>query len=360
MSAEDKTEEATPRKRQKEREKGNIAKSQDLNSALMLCAAVGLCLVLSHYFLRKLKEIMHFTFTNLPSGDISGDMMISTIRYYMIVFGEIVFPFAIPLFFITIFLLWTQIGNLFSVEKLKPKFDKLSPSTILNNAKKQLNPVELRNVVEFVKSLLKMGCVFAAGYSVIMARRDDLLGLLGASPAAGLSVIGSILVQMVVAICIMMLLIGYIDKKYQVYEYEKAIKMTKKEVKDEYKDSEGNPEVKSKIKGIQLKFARQRMMAAIPEADVIVTNPTHFAVAIKYDKEVSPAPIVVAKGVDYLAFKIREIGENNNIPIVENRPLARSLYKLVPVNGTIPAELYVAVAEVLAWVYNKNRQGVTT
>lgn len=359
MSTEDKTEEATPRKREKERKKGNIAKSQDLNSALMLCAAVGLCLILSPYFFRKLQAIMRYTFTNLQT-DITRDSMVDLIRYYAISFGEIVFPFAILLFFLTIFLLWTQVGPLFSMERLKPKFDKLSPAAILNNAKKQLNPAELRNIVEFVKSLLKMACVFAAGYSVIMARKDDLFGLLGASPATGLAVIGSILVQMVLAICIMLLVIGFIDKKYQTYEYEKSIKMTKKEVKDEYKDSEGNPEVKSKIKGIQMKFARQRMMAAVPQADVVVTNPTHFAVAIKYDKASSLAPIVVAKGVDYVAFKIREIAENNNVPIYENRPLARSLYRLVPVNGMIPAELYVAVAEVFAWVYNRNKQGAKT
>ena len=357
MSSEEKTESATPRRRQKEREKGNIAKSQDMNSALLLCAAVAMCLVFSPFMMEKLQNLMRFTFTNLQPQEITQSASIPLIIHYAIELCYALFPFLALLFFVTIFLLWTQIGNMFAIEKIKPKFDKLSPMTILNNAKKQLNPVEPRNLVEFVKSFLKMGCVFAVGYSVIMARKDSLYGLLGAAPATGLTVIGSILIQMVVSICILLLVIGYIDKKYQTYEFEKSIKMSKKEIKDEYKDTEGNPQIKSKIKGIQMQFAQQRMMSSVPQANVVVTNPTHFAVAIKYDKNVSPAPIVVAKGADYVAFKIREIAENNNVPIVENRPLARALYKLVPVDGMIPAELYVAVAEVLAWVYNKNRQG---
>ena len=132
--------------------------------------------------------------------------------------------------------------------------------------------------------------------------------------------------------------------------------MTKQEVKDEYKDTEGDPKIKAKIKGIQTQMARQRMMSAVPKADVVVTNPTHYAVAIQYDKTTAPAPIVVAKGVDYLAFQIRDIARNNNVPIVENRPVARALYNKVPVDGIIPSDLYVAVAEILAYVYNlKNR-----
>ena len=132
--------------------------------------------------------------------------------------------------------------------------------------------------------------------------------------------------------------------------------MTKQEVKDEYKDTEGDPKIKAKIKGIQTQMARQRMMSSVPKADVVVTNPTHYAVAIQYDKSRAPAPIVVAKGVDYLAFEIRNIAKNNNVPIVENRPVARALYNNVPVDGMIPADLYVAVAEILAYVYNSKRE----
>ena len=129
--------------------------------------------------------------------------------------------------------------------------------------------------------------------------------------------------------------------------------MTKQEVKDEHKDTEGDPKIKARIKSIQMQMARQRMMSSVPNADVVVTNPTHYAVAIKYDKTKAPAPMVVAKGVDYLAFQIREIAKENNVPIVENRPVARALYNTVPIDGMIPSDLYVAVAEILAYVYRQ-------
>ena len=132
--------------------------------------------------------------------------------------------------------------------------------------------------------------------------------------------------------------------------------MTKQEVKDEQKDIEGDPKIKARIKSIQMQMARQRMMSSVPSADVVVTNPTHYAVAIKYDKTQAPAPMVVAKGIDYLAFQIREIAKNHNIPIVENRPVARALYNTVPVDGVIPSDLYVAVAEILAFVYNSKKE----
>ena len=151
--------------------------------------------------------------------------------------------------------------------------------------------------------------------------------------------------------CLAMLILGFIDKKYQQYEYEKSIKMTKQEVKDEQKDIEGDPKIKAKIKSIQMQMARQRMMSSVPQSDVVVTNPTHYAVAIKYDKTQAPAPIVTAKGVDYLAFQIREIAKEHNVPIVENRPVARALYNNVPLDGMIPSDLYVAVSEILAYVY---------
>ena len=161
---------------------------------------------------------------------------------------------------------------------------------------------------------------------------------------------------MIINMCLAMLILGYLDKKYQTYEYEKSIKMTKQEVKDEYKDTEGDPKIKARIKSIQMQMARQRMMSAVPQADVVVTNPTHYAVAIQYDKSKAPAPMVVAKGVDYLAFQIRDIAKSHNVPIVENRPVARALYNTVPVDGIIPSDLYVAVAEILAYVYNSKKE----
>jgi flagellar biosynthetic protein FlhB len=211
-------------------------------------------------------------------------------------------------------------------------------------------------MVEFAKSILKLVIVGACGYAAINSREGDLLGLIGLETPIALNIIGSILINMIINMCLAMLILGFLDKKYQTYEYEKSIKMTKQEVKDEHKDIEGDPKIKAKIKSIQMQMARQRMMSAVPQADVVVTNPTHYAVAIQYDKSKAPAPIVVAKGVDYLAFQIRDIAKNNNVPIIENRPVARALYNTVPVDGIIPSDLYVAVAEILAYVYNNKRE----
>jgi len=178
---------------------------------------------------------------------------------------------------------------------------------------------------------------------------------LGLPVAASFATISDVVTQMIIMMCIAMIFLGLIDKKYQDYEYNKSIKMSKQEVQDERKNQEGDPQIKSKIKAAQMQFQRQKMMQNLKTADVVVTNPTHYAVAIRYDIEKAPAPQVVAKGVDFLAFKIRDIAKENGIPIQENKPLARTLYKMVPVEGLIPPELYVAVAELLAFVYNKNK-----
>lgn len=244
-----------------------------------------------------------------------------------------------------------DVGPVFTFEKIKLNFKNISPQRIMENVKRLINPFQPRTMVEFAKSILKIVIVAACGFSAVNSRKGDLLGLIGLEIPAALSIVGSILVNMIINMCLAMLVLGYLDKKYQTYEYNKSIKMTKQEVKDEYKDTEGDPKIKAKIKAIQTQMARQRMMSAVPKADVVVTNPTHYAVAIQYDKNVAPAPIVIAKGVDYLAFQIRDIARNNNVPIVENRPVARALYNKVPVDGMIPSDLYVAVAEILAYVF---------
>ena len=192
-------------------------------------------------------------------------------------------------------------------------------------------------------------------YFVINARKGEIFNLIGVDLPQSLSTIASIIFDMLIRICIILFFIGIADKKYQQYEFEKSLKMTKEEVKDEAKNSEGDPKIKAKIRAIQMQFAMQRMMSSVPKADVIITNPTHYSVALKYDSKAASAPQVIAKGVDFIAFKIREIAKHNDVPIVENPPLARTLYKIVPLDGLIPAELYVAVAEILAMVYKANK-----
>ena len=353
--AAEKTEEATSRRRTKERERGNVAKSKDMESAMVMIGGIALLGVFAKYMYTNIQSMMHNTFTNLNPYSIDTSSIIGMLYPYFRYLGIIVVPFFVALFIFAIIVIRMDVGHVFSLQKAKFNLENLSPQRMLQNAKRLVNPFQPRSMVEFAKSILKLVIVGACGYSAVNSRKGDLLGLVGLEIPISLNVICSILINMIINMCLAMLVLGYLDKKYQTYEYEKSIKMTKQEVKDEHKDIEGDPKIKAKIKSIQMQMARQRMMSAVPQADVVVTNPTHYAVAIQYDKSKAPAPIVVAKGVDYLAFQIRDIAKNNNVPIVENRPVARALYNTVPVDGIIPSDLYVAVAEILAYVYNSKR-----
>lgn len=357
MSSE-KTEDATAKRKGDERKKGNIPKSQDLNAALTLSVGVGLLASQSAKILENLKSLCVYTFTHLNPAKIETGNIIGLFAPYAIATGKIVLPFLLTLMIMGAIVVRVQVGHLFAIDKLKPNASKFSPASIINGLKKLLNPFDMKNIVELLKNLLKVIIVGSCGYSVLNERKEELFALVGVDIPTAFVVLGSILVQMLTNMCIVMVILGIIDKKYQDYQFAKSIKMSKQEVKDEWKNADGDPHVKARIRAAGMKMLQQKMMSAIPQADVVVTNPTHFAVAIKYSKDKAPAPIVIAKGVDFMAFKIREIAQENKIPIVENKPLARSLYKLVPVDGIIPADLYVAVAEVLAYVYNKNKTGV--
>lgn len=355
MADEEKTEAATPRKREKEREKGNISKSQDMNSALTLSIGVGLLAGMAPMILSKLKTLFQYTFTHINPQNIEINDITALFAPFMLVATQLILPFLIVLAVAAAIIIRTQVGALFSVKVIQPKFDKLAPASIFKGLKKTFNLFSAKNIMEITKSFIKVIAVGGIGYATIKGRENELYGLIGADIHTGFILLGSILMQMLINMCIMMLIIGIIDKAFQHHQFEKSIKMSKQEVKDEWKNMDGDPKIKARIRAAQMQIMRQKMMSQVPQADVIVTNPTHFAVAIKYNKEKAPAPIVIAKGVDFMAFKIREIAKEHNIPIVENKPVARALYKMVPVDSIIPAELYVAVAEILAYVYGREK-----
>ncbi len=352
----ERSEAATPRKRRKEREKGNIAKSKDLMSAVTITIGIVMLFVLSGWMMNRMMVAMYYAFTNLNPSSYDKSELMGTLAPYVKLMAQAVLPFFCSIFILTIFALRMQIGQMFAIEKIKPKFDNISPKKWVSGLKRLLNPFDPQKLMELAKSLLKVIIVGACGYSVVHSRLDEMYALLGAEPTIVFQVIGSILAQMFLNMCLAMLIIGFLDLKFQTYQFEKSIKMTKQEVKDEFKDTEGDPKIKGKIKAFGMKILQQKMMASVPTADVVVTNPTHYAVALKYDRSVQPAPYVVAKGVDFIAFKIREVAQNNNIPIVENRLVARTLYNLVEIGGIIPSEMFQTVAEILAYVYNKNKR----
>ncbi|MGN1124776.1 MAG: flagellar biosynthesis protein FlhB [Candidatus Gastranaerophilaceae bacterium] len=352
----EKTEEATPRRRSKEREKGNIAKSKDLMSAITVTLGIVLLGAFSGWIMNRFILAMHLAFTNINPKNIDINEMIGLMAPHVRIMGEAALPFMISLLVLVTISIRLQVGKIFALDKIKPKFENISPKKWVDGLKRLLNPFEPNKVVELVKSVLKVIIVGFCGYSAVHARLDDMYALLGADPNVVFAVIGSILTQMFINMCLAILIIGLLDLKFQTYQFEKSIKMTKQEIKDEMKDTEGDPKIKSKIRAMGQQLLQQKMMASVPTADVVVTNPTHYAVALKYDRSVKPAPYVVAKGVDFIAFKIREIAQNNNVPIVENRLVARTLYKLVEINDIIPSDMFQAVAEILAYVYNSRKR----
>lgn len=351
--ANERTEEATPKRRHEIRSKGQISKSQDLNSAIMLALGLYLLYLFGPMIMDKFKYVGIDVFTRLDPSRINPDNIMSFFIPYISITASILLPFFLILMIVGVLIQYAQVGPLFSLKAIAPKLDKLSPMSMVNNLIGLFKP---KSLVEIIKSLIKMLIVGGICYSMIQSKKIEILAMQGASLETALGVTAGILFQMMTQIFIALIVLGILDKKYQDYEFSKSIKMTKEEIKDERKNSEGDPQIKSKIKSIQMKFAMQRMMTEVPKADVIVTNPTHYAVALRYNTAIAPAPQVIAKGVDYVAFKIREIAESNNVPIVENVPLARTLYKVVPLEGLIPADLYVTVAEVLAYVYRTNKR----
>ena len=349
----EKTESATPKRRAKERDKGHIAKSQDFTSGLLLTCGILLMYKMGGGMLEKLKTCCIDTFSNLKPENISNNDIFSILAPYFTTYTDITVFFFLMLSVCAIIILRFQTGPLFAKEALKPNLNKFSPASMVKALVGKFNLFKPRQMVEFIKSIVKTVMVAMVGFKVLTKRKNELFGLIGADPSTSIMVIGSVLFELLITICVILIIIGIIDKKYQNYEYEKSIKMSKQEVKDEFKNSEGDPKIKGRIRSFGMKIMQQKMMANVKEADVVVVNPTHYAVALKYEPDAMIAPIVVAKGVDFIAFKIREIAKNNGIPIVENKPLARSLYKMAEVNSFIPQELYVAVAEILKYVYSR-------
>lgn len=350
--SDERTEKPTAKRLQKARSEGKVSKSQDLNSAVTLLLGLSVLVIYFSFIFNRFKQVSITLLKNLDPSLITRENILGFLATYIVEILTLLLPVMAVMVIAGVSINLAQVGPLLSFKSIKPDLSKLSPMKIAQGFKKF---VELKSLVELGKSLIKLAIVGGAGYAVINKHKMEILSLLGAHPETGLVVMGKVMFELILVICIILLILGIIDKKYQDYEYEKSLKMTKQEVKDERKNMEGDPKIKGHIRRMATKFATQRMMSAVPSANVVVANPTHYSVALRYDQSSAPAPQVVAKGVDYVAFKIREIAEANNIPIVENPPLARTLYKIVPLDGMIPAELYVAVAEVLAYVYRTNK-----
>lgn len=346
--SEEKTEAPTPRRRSEARRKGEVTKSMEVNTAFALLAAFAVLNATGKQSAGTLSTLFRRVFTKIGEAGTVDAFSIEAIRAggLSLVFSmvQIVAPLILTMTAVGIVVNLAQTGLLFSTEALQFNFKRLDP---INGLKRMF---ALRGVVELFKSAIKITIV---GWVVYTAIRDNITTFAMASNMQ-LSVAIGRMVDMIITIGMrvgmVMLVIAAIDYFYQRHEHEKSMRMTKQELKQEMKEME-NPELRARIKSRQRQIARQRMMAAVPTADVVITNPTHFAVALQYDKNKMFAPQVVAKGQELVAQRIKELAKEHNVPLVENKPLARTLFSDVEIGQPVPAELYKAVAEVLAFVY---------
>ncbi len=348
--AQEKTEKATPKKRQETRRKGQVAKSTDINTAIILLLVFIFLWLVGGFVGKRIFVFMQYMFQEFLLFTLTPENVQSLFLELISQAVMIVAPIMLVAFLAGVLSNYVQVGFLFAPEAIKMKLSKLNP---IEGFKRIYS---IRAIVELLKSLLKICLVGLVTFTILWLSMDKVLFLSLIPIADSLVFVGTLTVTMGVAVAILLLFLAVLDYMYQRYDHEKKIKMSKQDVKDEYKKTEGDPLIKSKIKEKQRQMAMQRMMQEVPKADVVITNPTHYAVALKYDGEKMDAPVVIGKGVDFLAQKIKGIAKHNEIITVENRPLARALYDQADIGDEVPEDLFKAVAEVLAYVYRiKNK-----
>jgi flagellar biosynthetic protein FlhB len=346
MGDEDKSFEASQQKLKRLREQGQIIKSRDLSAAVFLMVMFILLIALSPYLFANLMQMFIAFFELIPKQHLE-DMGIT----YMIVQsikGLVLssLPFLLIAFFVAVLADLLQVGPLFALKTITPKLDKLNP---INGLKGIFSK---RTLVELGKNLIKIGILFWLGYSAFMKNLPRMINSGEAdNPLIILYLVGEILKDFIYTAILFFIIIGFADYFYQRTKFLGDQKMSLKEVKDEYKQTEGDPMVKAMLRQKRMQMMMQRQLEAVPLADVIATNPIHVAVALRYKPQEMEAPIVVAKGAEHFAQRIKEIAQQNNIPIVENPVLARTLYRVVDINQDIPPDLYQAVAEVLMFAW---------
>lgn len=348
MSGEDKTEAATPKRRSEARGKGQVAKSTEISSMGVM---LGILLVLHNGMGRAGNIIQGYfqtTFQHLGDAQLTPNVVVPLGGRVFMTFAQVLMPLMLTAMLLGVILNMAQTGPLWSPEALKWNFNKLNP---LSGVKRFISS---RALVDLVKALVKIGLVGGICWSNIRDNFPQLLLSSRMDLMAGIGMVAEMAYQLALRCIMTMLVLAALDYVYQRWSHEKSLKMSKEEVRQESKNQDGNPQIKARIRARQRQIAKKRMMAEVPKADVIITNPTHFAVALKYEAERMTAPIVVAKGQDLIALRIRELARDNDVPIVENPPLARALYKNGALGREIPGDLYEAVAEVLAFVYQIN------
>ncbi|QOG12002.1 flagellar biosynthesis protein FlhB [Arcobacter sp. FWKO B] len=338
----EKTEEPTPKKIEDAKKEGNVSKSMEVSGATILFFGTLFLLFFSGYLFTEIQKMMLYIYSFI------GKEVDSTIYYQMTVtvVEDILYalaPFLILVLFFGIVSNLVQFGFIFTPIKLK--FEKLDPIKGMGNV------FSMKKLIEALKLSIKLTIIFIVMVVLFLFFGDDMLRMMDKSLGYTLDSIYELLIYFLSTILLIIIIFAIIDYYFTHFYYMKSLRMSKQEIKDEYKNMEGDPLVKSRIRQLQMKMAMRRMMSDVPSADVVITNPTHYAVALKYDNTKNSAPKVVAKGIDFLALRIREIAMDNDIPIIENPALARAMYAQVEIEAEIPEEFYKAIAEIFSYVY---------
>ncbi|MDH4469159.1 MAG: flagellar biosynthesis protein FlhB [Bacteriovoracaceae bacterium] len=346
----DKTEDPSQYRLEKSKEKGDVVSSKDLSGIMIVGAAVGTLMFAGTFMLDEIWSMTERILALNLDTVYQQKEIITFMNEVIYSFLKIISPLFLIVMIVSFLSQVMQIGVVYAPDLISMKLERINPQTGFGRI------FSSKSLFEFFKGLIKFVLVFGVTYMVLNKSVFQLNGMINSEISSSLIFMKAIVFRLFVGVLITLVIIALIDFTYEKWAYLQRMKMSKHEMKEELKEREGSPEIRSRIKSVQREMAKKRMMKDLPKADVVVTNPTHFSVALKYNRDSMVAPIVIAKGADHLAFQIREIAKKNDIPLVENVMLARTLYSTVKVGESVPRDLYKAVAEVLAFVYKLKKR----
>ncbi len=350
MFAGEKTEEATEKRKRDAVQEGNVAKSQDLGSVVILLAGFLMLRAYGANMYSRCADFMRYCFGQILQSNLTLNEALILLNQFIVVTLIITIPFMLAIMLAAIFSNVIQIGFLFRFDPMTPNFDRMNPVSNIQNM------FSWKMVAELVKSFLKIFIVAYVPYSTIKEEFPKFIGFIKTNPVYSFGTLLDICYAMAIKIILIFLVLAIADWFFQKWRYDESLKMSKEDIKEEHKQQEGDPHVKQKIRELQRRASARRQMEEVPKATVVVTNPTHIAVALKYIPGETPAPLIVAMGTGLIAQKIKEIAKENNVPIVENKPLAREMFKKANVGDEIPQELWTAVAEILGQIFRERQR----
>ncbi len=350
-SFQERTEKATPRRIKEAREKGQVAQSQELSSVLVMLCGVASLVALGPAMAGEMRGLIVWTFRDAAKFSIDPVSAQTLFLQVGWVFTKATLPIVLALTVVSFGSSYIQVGSVFSTQALEPKFEKLNVISGLKNI------ISIKSMVTLTRDVIKLILITIIAYYAVRKEVPTFVTFPQMEASAIAAAMIGVSVRIALKILLALLALALLDFAYQRFDYLRGLRMSRQDLKEEFKMTEGDPLTKGRIRAIQKEQARRRMMQDVPKADVVITNPTHYAVALKYDADSMDAPSVIAKGERLVALAIRKIAEEAGIPIVENKPLAQALFKTVEIGMQVPANLYRAVAEVLAYVYGLKGKG---